>query len=200
MIDLSLHGAGIRHQARIAPGTEALLRFRLEQQEHSVKCRLLRSKLELMQTDMGAVQSYRSGMSFVALDGEIKSLRDSLNKRVHRALVLQKANALAKPELAGDLTPQSTDADVHTIAPWLKPSPFVQCTYDPKRGWKRARTASTDQPDNGFTVLVDEGEHEIQKLCKTWEAADDGARELIRLFAHLSLTETSEIERDYFAS
>lgn len=199
IIDLSLHGAGIRHQARISPGTEANLRFKLEKQEHAVRCRLLRSKLELTQTEAGPVQSYRSGMAFVALDSEVKSLRDALNKRVHRALLLQKANALAKPDLADEVTPGS-DVDVKFLAPWLRPSPFIRCTYDPKKGWKKARTSSADQPENGFTVLADEGDNEIDRLCKTWEKADVDGKELIRLFAHLSLTETSEVERDLFAS
>jgi len=199
MIDLSLHGAGIRHQSRIAPGTEANLRFKLEKQEHSVRCRLLRSKLELTQTDKGPIQSYRSGMAFVALDTEVKSLRDALNKRVHRALLLQKANALGKPEIAKDITPES-DIDVKFLAPWLQPSPFVTCTFEEKKGWRRARTSSAEQPENGFTVLAAEGDGEIEKLCKTWEKSDANGRELIRLFAHLSLTETSDIERDLFAS
>lgn len=199
MIDLSLHGAGIRHQTRIAPGTEASLRFKLEKQEHAVRCRLLRSKLELTQTDKGPIQSYRSGMAFVALDTEVKSLRDALNKRVHRALLLQKANALAKPELADEVTPGS-DVDVKFLAPWLKPSPFVRCTFEPKKGWRKARTSTAEQPENGFTVLAEEGDAEIDKLCKTWEISDAQGRELIRLFAHLSLTETSDIDRDIFAS
>lgn len=199
MIDLSLHGAGIRHQSRVAPGTEASLRFKLEKQEHSVRCRLLRSKLELTQTDGGPIQSYRSGVSFVALDTEVKSLRDALNKRVHRALLLQKANALGKPELAEEVTPGS-DVDVKFLAPWLQPSPFVRCTFDPKKGWRRARSSSSDQPEEGFTVLAEEGDIEIEKLCKTWEKSDTNGRELIRLFAHLSLTETSDIERDLFSS
>jgi hypothetical protein len=199
MIDLSLHGAGVRHQPRIAPGTEASLRFKLEKQEHSVRCRFLRSKLELTQTEAGPIQSYRSGMAFVALDTEVKSLRDALNRRVHRALLLQKANALAKPELAEAVTPGS-DVDVRFLAPWLKPSPFVRCTYDAKKGWRRARTSAAEQPESGFTVLAEEGDLEIEKLCTTWERADANGRELIRLFAHLSLTETSDIERDIFAS
>jgi hypothetical protein len=199
MIDLSLHGAGIRHQTRIAPGTEANLRFRLEKQEHAVRCRLLRSKLELTQTEGGPIQSYRSGMAFVALDTEVKSLRDALNKRVNRALLLQKANALAKPELAEEVTPGS-DVDIKSLASWLKPSPFVRCTFEPKKGWRRARTSLTEQPEDGFTVLADEGDAEIEKLCKTWEKSDANGRELIRLFAHLSLTETSDVERDLFAS
>ncbi len=200
MVDLSLHGAGVRHQSRIAPGTEAQLRFKLERQEHSVKCRLLRSKLELMPTEKGAVQSYRSGMAFVALDGEIRTLRDALNKRVHRALLLQKANALGKPELADAATPSSSEGESSFLAPWLKPSPFVSCTFDSKKGWKRSRTSSAEQPETGFTVLAEEGDREIEKLCKTWELSDENARELIRLFAHLSLTETSDVERDLFAS
>lgn len=198
IIDLSLHGAGIRHQSRIAPGSEASLRFKLERQEHAVRCRLLRSKLELTQTDTGPIQSYRSGMAFVALDTEVQSLREALNKRVHRALLLQKANALAKPDLAEQVTPAS-DVDVKFLAPWLKPSPFIRCVFDPKKGWRRSRTSSAQQPEQGFTVLADEGENEIEKLCSTWESADANGRELIRLFAHLSLTETSEIERDLFS-
>lgn len=200
MIDLSLHGAGVRHQTRIAPGSEASLRFRLEKQEHSVRCRLLRSKLELTQTESGPVQSYRSGLAFVALDTEVRSLRDALNKRVHRALLLQKANALGKPELADAATPPSSDVDVKFLAPWLHPSPFVRCVFDKKKGWKRSRTSSSEQPDDGFTVLAEEGDVEIARLCKTWEIADANGRELIRLFAHLSLTETSDIERDRFSS
>ncbi|MFA6958764.1 MAG: PilZ domain-containing protein [Thermoanaerobaculia bacterium] len=189
VLDISLHGAGIRHPSPIKLGAEAILRFQLEKQEHAMRCRVVRSKVEMQQHEDGLVQSYRSGLTFVGLEHEAASLREALRKRANRAIMLQQANALAK-----EISPEarsSDNIDLAFLAPWLKPKPFVRCTLERGRKWKMVRVSKAEQPDDGFTILAEESEADVQKLCRLFEDGGAEQRHLIQLFAHLSLTETS---------
>lgn len=193
ILDISLHGAGIRHPAPIKLGAEAMLRFRLEKQEHALRCRIVRSKLDMQQHEDGLVQTYRSGLTFVGLEHEAASLREALRKRANRAIMLQQANALAKDAVALEDDGHSSDSiDLGFLAPWLKPKPFVRCTLEKGRKWKMVRVSRAEQPENGFTILADESEADVKKLCRLFEDASAEQRHLIQLFAHLSLTETAE--------
>ena len=192
VLDLSLHGAGIRHPSPIKLGAEAMLRFRLEKQEHAMRCRLIRSKLEMQQHEEGLVQTYRSGLAFVGLEQEAASLREALRKRANRAIMLQQANALAKGPLADSASVSSDRIQLGFLAPWLKPKPFVRCTLERGKKWKMVRVSKAEQPENGFTVLAEETESDVQKLCRLFEDGGAEQRHLIQLFAHLSLTETSD--------
>jgi hypothetical protein len=78
------------------------------------------------------------------------------------------------------------------LAPWLKPKPFVRCVLERGRKWKMVRVSRAEQPDNGFTILAEETESDVQKLCRLFEDGSAEQRHLIQLFAHLSLTETSD--------
>ena len=191
MLDISLHGAGIRHPSPIKLGTEALLRFRLEKQEHAMRCRLIRSRLEIQSHEDGTVQVYRSGLTFVGLEHEAASLREALRKRANRAIMLQQANALAKDLGANSDSRSSDNIEIAFLAPWLKPKPFVRCTLERGRKWKMVRVSKAEQPEHGFTILAEESEGDVQKLCRLYEDAGVEQRHLIQLFAHLSLTETS---------
>ena len=190
VLDLSLHGAGIRHPAPIKLGSEAMLRFRLEKQEHAMRCRVIRSKLEMQQHEDGLVPSYRSGLSFVGLEHEAASLREALRKRANRAILLQQANALAKPELAAGAPPSSDRIEIEFLSPWLKPKPFVRCTLERGRKWKMVRVSKAEQPENGFTVLAEESEKDLDKLRRLYEDSSAEQQHLIQLFAHLSISET----------
>jgi hypothetical protein len=191
VLDLSLHGAGIQHPTPIKLGTEAMLRFQLEKQEHAMRCRLIRSKVEMQQHEDGVVQVYRSGLTFVGLEHESASLREALRKRANRAIMLQQANALAKGSIGETDSRSSDNIELAFLAPWLKPKPFVRCTLERTRKWKMVRVSKAEQPENGFTILADEIEADVQKLCRLFEDGGAEQRHLIQLFAHLSLTETS---------
>ena len=192
VLDISLHGAGIRHPSAIKLGAEAMLRFHLEKQEHAMRCRVVRSKLEMQQHEDGMVQTYRSGLTFVGLEHEAVSLREALRKRANRAIMLQQANALAKEATPVDDGHSSDSIDLGFLAPWLKPKPFIRCTLEKGKKWKMVRVSRAEQPDNGFTILAEESEADVKKLCKLFEDGGAEQRHLIQLFAHLSLTETAE--------
>lgn len=192
VLDLSLHGAGIRHPSPIKLGAEAILRFHLEKQEHAMRCRLIRSKVDMEQHEDGLVQTYRSGLTFVGLEHEAASLREALRKRANRAIMLQQANALAKEQQPEVDSHSSDRIEIGFLAPWLKPKPFVRCTLERGRKWKMVRVSRAEQPDDGFTILADESEADVKKLCKLFEDGSAEQRHLIQLFAHLSLTETAE--------
>ena len=75
---------------------------------------------------------------------------------------------------------------------------FVRCTYD--RGvLRRALVQSSEQPQDGFTLLADETFELIDLLCRTYLSADEEERRLIRIFAQLSVSDPSDTPRDLFA-
>jgi hypothetical protein len=106
--------------------------------------------------------------------------------------MLQQANALAKERVPGDDSHSSDGIELSFLSPWLKPKPFVRCTLERGRKWKMVRVSRAEQPDNGFTILAEETESDVQKLCRLFEDGSAEQRHLIQLFAHLSLTETSD--------
>ncbi len=197
LIDLSLKGAGIRHQVRIAPGTKSTLRFRLERQYHEVQCELLRSKLELVNHGNKITQIYRSGLRFSALDDELAGMKDALRKRIQRAVARQQADAFADPGLMSGIDEPSGSLPLDLLASWMESRPFVRCTLERGR-WKKERSDSAEQPGHGFTVSAEEGEKEIDILCQAYQKSSEEQRRLIRLFAHLSVSDPSDEPRGRF--
>jgi hypothetical protein len=196
LVDLGVRGAGIRHHVKIAPGTRGLLRFRLERQVHEVECTLGRSRLELVRQADKTLQIYRSALVFEAMSDaggdRIESIREALRKRVERAVRRQQADALGDPGLMGGTDESSGAVPIDLLASWMETRHFVRCTLERAGKWKWDRVDSADQPINGFTVSAEEGEREIALLQKTWEAADENLRALIRMFAQLALTDPSD--------
>jgi hypothetical protein len=201
LVDLGVRGAGIRHHRKIAPGTRGQLRFRLERQYHEVECALVRSRLELVRQGDRTLQIYRSALRFEAMraaetteDG-LESIREALKKRVERAVKRQQADAFGNPELMSGTEESSGAVNIDLLASWMETRHYVRCTHDRAGHWKTERVDTPDQPINGFTVSVEEGEGEIALLRETWEAADTDLRALIRMFAQLALADPSDEKR-----
>jgi hypothetical protein len=199
LVDLSMHGAGIRHTAVIAPLTEGLLEFRLEREQHAVQCLLGRSKLEIVNVGSGNAQIYHSGLRFRALDGAADTIRQAIRRRVERALKRQHANAWADPSAGGGVEESSGSFAIDLLASWMENRLYVRCTLDEKGQWRRERVNDPTQPASGFTVLSEEDPAEIDLLCRTFASASEPQRNLIRLFASIGIQEPSRESRDKFA-
>jgi hypothetical protein len=53
--------------------------------------------------------------------------------------------------------------------------------------WTSEYTSTSEQPTEGFTIAAGETEEQVALLCQTYEAGDDEARRLTRMFAELSI-------------
>lgn len=195
IVDLSTTGAGIRHQAKIPPGTKGILRFRLEREHHEAECVISRSRLELIKTRDKTIQIYRSGLQFVAAIGPNSSIREAIKSRIQRAVARQRADAFADAKISVDDSSGSIPLDL--LASWMETRAYIRCTLVGSR-WTHQRVDEADQPENGFTVSADEAPVEIQLLCKTFERATPEQRSLIRLFAKIAVTEPSDVQRGQF--
>lgn len=193
LIDLGCRGAGIRHEQRILPGTTAKLSFRFERTQHEVPCQLRRSRLLLDDAGESRSRVYHSGLEFTDIPG---SIRNAIQKRIDRVLRRQHADAFGDPSYV-EMEESSDSFSTEALAAMMQRKPYLRCSYERGR-WKREGAEDAAQPDNGFTILVDEDPHEVDLLCQTWEAADREQRKLIRLFATLALQEPSEVPRSRF--
>jgi hypothetical protein len=63
---------------------------------------------------------------------------------------------------------------------------FISYHFD-GRTWLRVPGHTPVQPPNGFTVGDFEDPDELEKLCQSYEQANDEGRNLIRLVAELSV-------------
>lgn len=198
LADLGSRGAGIRHSEQLSPGMEDILAFRLEREQHAVRCVLRRSKLELVNVGNTNAQIYHSGLQFAAVDAS-ESVRIAIRKRIERALLRQHADAWADPSVMKDVMDESSGSfSTDLLTSWMNKQPFVRCTLDRGR-WRKERVADPTQPLVGFTVSVEEEEREIELLCRTFEESDKEQRELIRLFASLAITEPSDVPHEHFS-
>jgi len=200
LVDLSVRGAGIRHHVKITPNTRGVLRFRLERQVHEIPCSLFRSRLELVKQADRTLQIYRSALRFDALEGSeeeggLSTVREALRKRVERAIKRQQADAFGDPALMSGTEESSGAIPVDLLASWMESRNFIRCTLGRDGRWKSERVDDAEQPINGFTVSVEEGEREIAMLRSTWEKADGNQRQLIRIFAQIALTDPSDERR-----
>lgn len=195
IVDLSTTGAGVRHQAKIAPGTKGMLRFQLEKEHHEVECTISRSRLELIKSRDKTIQIYRSGLQFVAASGPHSSIREAIKNRIQRAVARQRADAFADATLSASESSGSIPLDL--LASWMETRPYIRCTLVGSR-WTQQRVDESDQPENGFTVSAEEAQGEIQLLCKTYERATPEQRTLIRLFAKIAVSEPSDVQRGQF--
>ncbi|HYO79629.1 MAG TPA: hypothetical protein VE010_24400, partial [Thermoanaerobaculia bacterium] len=54
-------------------------------------------------------------------------------------------------------------------------------------GWTSEKSATAEQPPDGFTIAAAEPEEQVALLCRTYESGDTEARQLTRMLAELSV-------------
>ncbi len=196
--DLGSSGAGIRHREQIAPGAIDQLTFRLEREQHSIRCVLRRSRLELVDVGNKKAYIYHSGLQFAALEGSTVSIRNAIRKRVERALLRQRADAWADPSVMKGVDESSGSFSTDLLTSWMNARPFIRCRLDEKGRWEQERVDDSEQPERGFTISADEKEEDVALLRRTYEIASAEQKSLIRLFARLSIENPSDVPRTRF--
>jgi hypothetical protein len=150
---------------------------------------------------------YHSGLRFVRpSERETNIVRRIISSRVARALRERHANAYglnvdevdhATSDVAESPDPSRVYLNELMSVNAAKRRDYIRCTLEGAQ-WKRQVVDSGEQPSNGFTVSADEGEESIRMLCKAFETSSAEGRQMIRAFAHVSLTDPSGVPRDLF--
>lgn len=177
IIDVSVHGARIAHQARFAKTESLLLKFEWNGQQISYACRITRTDIEKYSREEGQTL-YHSGVKFLRPMGmSDKSLKELIAGHIVRVLDERKANARGLP-------PETTTFR-QTAA---RSSGFLECRF---RGgqWHTSRTTIGKQPVDGFTISAEEPAEQVALLCKTYEEADESGREMIRQLSSISISQ-----------
>jgi len=181
ILDIGVGGAYVEHYGTLAEGERVSLAFRWKGQDVEYVCEVARSVVVRHPgPDMATVASH-TGLHFVVgVGGAEKRLQDMMATFVGRVLAAQKANASGdEADIDATMLGQLGEARRTRSRGWL--------TYRLVGGrWSVARSDSARQPTDGFTVAAYEDEEELEHLCRTYEAADEEGRRLIRLVAELS--------------
>jgi PilZ domain len=215
IVDISVLGARIEHAAALAAGSTGRLAFRWEEDDVSVDCRIVRSRLERFSVGADGMTVYHSGLEFVNVVGKTKAaLKNMIGIFITRALEEQKMNARGVvPKHAagkmpifrhgGQLTANSKDvkeavgSSVLPTSRLAKDSGYV-CYQWENNGWKQKRTHDPGQPAQGFTISALEDVEQVHLLCDAYARSDEQGRKMIQLFAQLSIAEGEGISPGRF--
>lgn len=175
VVEIGILGARIEHPE---PISEPLgeLRFSFGEKEVGMRCDVIRT--------IPGETGFVSGLRFLAAIGESgDQLRDMLAQLVNLALQQRydaSATRLCIRGVDGDKTVRGKDAHFHS--------------FRMENGvWRKRNVFLPEQPATGFTVARQEDAIEMQNLCEVYEASDEDGRQLIRMFAELSVSDALQI-------
>jgi hypothetical protein len=206
VVDISVLGARIEHHTPLgtATGGSANLSFTWDDEDISVDCRVVRSRLERFSVGADGLTVYHSGLEFIDPQMETRAaLKRIIGRFIARALEEQKANARGMVPTSvekmpifrhGQLTENRSDvaeaigSSALPTARLAKEAGYI-CLQLEKNRWKKKRTHDPGQPNEGFTVSADEDQTQIEMLCQAYEKSDSDGRKMIQLFAQLSIVE-----------
>ena len=183
VVDLSLRGFRIAHQDHLGnPGDKITVHTTWEGRSIDVKCTIVRTEIFRRAASATAKTLYHSGLSIDSMSElAAMSLREVIEWHVIRAIDEQKANARGIPTIAAQSfqSGKGTEFKRHQLV---------------NGKWNEVPTTDPIQPRNGFTVSVEHSLAEVQMLREAFEhAPDDGAREMIREMAKLSISTTEGV-------
>ncbi|HEX8152535.1 MAG TPA: PilZ domain-containing protein [Thermoanaerobaculia bacterium] len=180
ILDIGIGGAQIEHYGEVSPGQRFTISFRWQSEDVQFVSEIART--EIVRQPGGDAKSVVShtGVRFVEPIGDSETrLQDLLTSFVGKVLLAQRANA------SGDAREQGMVLEQLGEARRKRRRGYVSYRLIGGKWW-RVPTESATQPADGFTVAAYEDEEELETLCRTYEAADDEGRRLIRLVSELS--------------
>jgi hypothetical protein len=182
VLDVGIAGAFLEHYGTQEPGNRFRLVFRWQGADIQFQCEVVRSIIVRYPGGDGESIVSHTGVKFVeAIDDATDRLQDLITTFVGRILTAQKANASGENGESAGATILAKLGEARR----MRSRGYV--AYHLKGDtWWRVPTESPKQPTDGFTVGTHEDDEEIEELCRTYQSADEEARNLIRLVAELS--------------
>lgn len=174
LIDISLSGILLAHERPHQPGELLPLSFDWRGQTISTQVEVMRTEMHRPLGEAQPIQ--RSGVAFRRFLGSSETyLRQMMTDLVERALDEQRSNAHGIPPYVGTFTRSGKNRGYQQHR-------FV-------RGiWQRWETADPIQPEDGFTVSIDENPDQVKLLRETYEKLSAPDRALIRRMAAASIS------------
>ena len=167
LVDLSPHGARIRHFAPVRRGAAVRVSFEWEGARFSATAEVLASRM----IRLGLGPSYESRVRFTSVDESsahvLAAVLDVIAGRITRRLV---ANLRGwSDELQPDAAP-------------LVHNSFIRCRLHGNR-WEIKRTSDRSQPEDGFLLPSESSDADIETLCDNYSRGGDEERQFIRVLA-----------------
>jgi len=176
VLELSVTGFRIAHEARFAANQPYELVIDWEGREIRLTCVIVRTTLWRLAKSIGERSVYHSGLRVVESSEEsFQALRELMHERIVRALEEQKANAHGIPPLAA-YTHQPEKGELYRRCELVNGV------------WRKTETIRPNQPVNGFTISADVDPVHVEMLCETWEKTTAEGRRLTQLLAELSIS------------
>lgn len=214
-LDISLLGCRLEHPMPLRVNSVARLAFRWEGEPIEIEATVVRCSLATFASGPDGITVYHSGLKFSEAATEaLLKLRELITAQISRALDEQKANArgdmpkfLSRMAIfsSGLLTADAAQLD--DSWPQARSLPHVRIarergyvTYTLEKGrWRKKRTRTADQPEEGFTVWAYEDDGQLEQLSKAYEVGNAELRSLIRACAELSLIVDDSIPPQRFS-
>ena len=181
ILDIGVNGAFVEHHGTAKAGDRTTLSFRWQSHEIEFSCNVIHSVVVRPPSAAGHSPMSQTGVRFSEASDESNArLYEMMVAFVSRLLAAHRANAAADD-------PYASAAFLAQVgqARRSRMRGFLRYEWDGKQ-WSRKRVDVPEQPQNGFTVAAFEDEEDLETLCRSYEAADDEGRRLIRLIAELS--------------
>ena len=183
ILDIGISGAFVEHYGRSEAGDRLRLVFRWMGKEAVFIGEVVRSSVVRMASE-GTLVSH-TAIKFVGWDApSYPLLQEMMATLVGQLLATHRANAAGKVAPLG--SPIVTGMGE---AGRSRSHGFVSFRF--RRGkWMKSASATSAQPDDGFTVARAEDDEDLEVLCREYEFGDDEMRRMIRLVAELSARST----------
>jgi hypothetical protein len=176
LVDLSPHGARIRHFAPVRRGASVRVSFEWEGARFSATAEVLASRV----IRLGLGPSYESRVRFTTVDEQSESVLsavlDGIAGRTTRRWV---ANL------------RGWSDEVQPEAPPIAGNSFIRCRLYGIR-WEIKRTSDSGQPDDGFVLPSESSDADIETLCDSYSRGNDDGRQLIRAMANAAVEQSLE--------
>lgn len=184
IIELGLSGLRISSSEPFREDNRAELTFDYEGEEVRAMCRIVRSELQSRLSEVMGELVYHVGLEIIEIKAQSKrSIRKLIGERVSRALELQKANAL------GETANWDSVIESTRHRPSGRSEMYTSCRLGAGGQWQEATILKPTQPRDGFTIRATATDEEIGKLKKAYEEGSPEIRDMIRVFAEISITE-----------
>ena len=178
VVEVSIAGFRVTHQARFPPAGGSELRVSWHGREMRFSCGIARSTLFKLARTPAEKSIYQSGIRVDEAFGDSEMvLRDLIAERVMRALAEQKENARGVPPTI-EYTYQVGKGDR-----------FRRCELSEGK-WRSFDTTRPEQPPDGFTVSAEIEVAQVEILRRTYESLGPEGRRLTKMLAELSIKKT----------
>ena len=178
VVEVSIAGFRVTHQARFPPGGGSELRVSWGAREMRFRCGIARSTLYKLAKTPSEKSIYQSGIRVDEAFGDSEIiLRDLIAERVIRALAEQKENA------------RGVAPTVEYTFQVGKGDRFRRCELSEGK-WRTFDTTRPEQPPQGFTVSAEIDPAQIDILRRTYESVGPEGRRLTKMLAELSIKKT----------